>query len=219
MVALAQPVGAQPAQRPAHKPAPPIAVQPLQPPSPSAGESQRPPQQKPSAANQPAGNEQRGTEDRPVVVKVLPSEKTETERAQEQHDRFEKSSSDWWIVRLTGALALVGILQFLALIGQAIVFRIQANALRESVDLTREVSGHQERDMRASIAEASRAATAMDKVVTSIQTMTDEQREFWQRQMRAYVFIQTINIFNVAAPPTPTPDGQQVRWTPIVRQS
>jgi hypothetical protein len=107
-------------------------------------------------------------------------------------------------------------LQFAALIGQAIVFRVQAKALGESVNLTREISGHQERDMRASITEASRAAMAMEKVASGIAAsventskMAEDQRDFWSRQMRAYVFVQTINIYNVAGPPSPTPSGQQ----------
>jgi hypothetical protein len=167
-----------------------------QPPSPNAGEGQRPPQEQPRRAPQPSPPEQRGTEDSPLIVKALPTEKTAEERAQEKQDRDDKASADWWLVRLTGALALVGILQFLALIGQAIVFRIQAKALRESVDLTRDVAGRQERDMHASITEAGRAAGAMERIANeiaaSVQTTTQmatDQRDFWQRQMRAYISI------------------------------
>jgi hypothetical protein len=164
--------------------APPHA---LQPPSPSAAKVQRPPQHKGGATQQAASPEQHGSEERPLIVKVLPTEKTEDERAQETADRTDKSSADWWLVRLTGALAGVGILQFLALIGQAIVFRVQANALRESVDLTREVAGRQERDMQASITEAGRSAGAMEHVADGIAKMADDQREFWKLQMRPYI--------------------------------
>jgi hypothetical protein len=169
---------------------------PSQPPSPSAGELGSHQAPKPGTGQQPSAAEERGTQDHPVIVKILPAEKTEVERAQEQQDRFDKSSADWWLIRLTGALAFVGILQFAALIGQAIVFRVQAKALRESVNLTREISGHQERDMRASITEASRAAMAMERIANeiaaSVQTTTQmatDQRDFWQRQMRAYISI------------------------------
>jgi hypothetical protein len=189
---------------------------PSQPPSPGATELGNHQKPKPGSDQEPSTAKERGTQDHPVIVKVLSAEKTDAERAQEQQDRLDKSSADWWLIRLTGALAFVGILQFAALIGQAIVFRVQAKALRESVNLTREISGHQERDMRASITEAGRAAVAMEQVASGIAAsventnrMAEDQRNFWSRQMRAYVFVQTINIYNVADPPTPTPSGQQ----------
>jgi hypothetical protein len=96
ILAASVPVNAQ--QRPSHKPTPPAAV-PLQPPIPSSAEAQKPPQNESSTTQQPANPQQRGTEDRPVVVKVLPSEKTTEERAQEAADRSDKSSADWWLVR------------------------------------------------------------------------------------------------------------------------
>jgi hypothetical protein len=150
----------------------------------------QPPQREGSATQQAASPEQRGSEDHPVVVKVLPAEKTAEERAQEQHDRSDKSSADWWLIRLTGALAFVGILQFAALIVQAIVFRVQATALRESVDLTRNIADRQERDMRDSITEAARAATAMRDVAEAAQISANAAQraaETPQRVERAYV--------------------------------
>lgn len=71
--------------------------------------------------------------------------------------------------------------------------------------------------MRKSITEAAHAARAMDRVATGIATsventarMAGDQRDFWSRQMRAYIFVQTASILNVADPPTPTPPGQQL---------
>jgi hypothetical protein len=141
------------------------------------------------ASQQSTTSEQRGTEEHPVVVKVIPTEKTAEERAVEEKDRTDKSSSDWWLVGMTGILALVGT-------GQGIVFAFQAIKLRDSVNITRQISSQQERDMHSSISEASRAAVAMERVATGIAASVENtrqlgemQRDFWQRQMRAYLSV------------------------------
>lgn len=126
-----------------------------------------------------------------------------------QTDAEQRSPPDWWLAIFTAGLVIVGILQLF-------VFGRQAGQLRRSVDLTRDIARHQERDMRASIDEASRSAAAMERVAAGIadsvantRALMDTQREFWQRQMRAYVFLQTADIFNVADPPTPLKEGDQ----------
>jgi hypothetical protein len=60
-----------------------------------------------------------------------------------------------------------------------------------------DVAADQSRDMQNSIAEASRAAAAMEKVAEGIaqtvetnKTVLDTQRDFWRRQMRAYVSVE-----------------------------
>jgi hypothetical protein len=105
----------------------------LQPPAPSTAKRGRLQQDQPTTSEQPSDAEQRGTQDRPVVVKVLPAEKTEAERAQERADHDEKAAADWWMEILTAALVGVGTLQLLAFIGQIIVFILQATRLRDSV--------------------------------------------------------------------------------------
>ncbi len=170
---------------------------PLQPPTPSGGHLEtRPPPNYPGTPDQPSQAEQRGTEDRPAIVKILPAEKSEAERSQEQQDRLDKASADRWMIRLTGALAIVGVLQFAALIVQARVFFVQARALRDSVDLTRKVASQQERDMHASITEANRAATAMEGVAAAMTTsvantrqLIETQRQYAKAQMRAYLSV------------------------------
>jgi hypothetical protein len=188
-------VGAEPNLVTVPQPIPPL-FGPLQPPSPRAAE--QPPQNETGTPQQPPTAEQSGTENNPAIVRALPSEKTAEERAQQKADHDEKAADDWRMFILTGALVGVGILQFLALIGQAIVFGIQAKRLRESVGLTRDIANRQEADMRASITEAGRAAVAMERVAdgigTSVETtakMAADQREFWQQQMRAYLAIIT----------------------------
>jgi hypothetical protein len=200
-------------QQPARKPVPPATA--LQPTAPSAALKGNPPLNNPTNTEQPSQPEQRGTEDRPVVVKVLPTEKTTAERTQQERERQQRETSDKRIFWLTVALVAVGGLQFIALIVQAVVFGVQARRLRQSVDLTRNIATQQQQDMAASIAQASRAATAMEEVAAGIsantentRTLIDRQREFAISQMRAYVFIQTGDIVNVAEPPQPTPPGQ-----------
>jgi hypothetical protein len=165
-------------------PTAPLIV-PSQPPPPSAREEIQSPDNKPSASQQPATDEQRGTERRPAVVKILPAEKTADERAQEQRDRKAKSSADWWIIRLTGALALVGILQFLALIGQGVVFAVQAIRLRDSIDLTRDIAGRQERDMQQLIGVArdnAAAATAQADAMAGLRAASEAQERVMREQ-------------------------------------
>jgi hypothetical protein len=86
-----------------------------------------------------------------------------------------------------------------------------------------ESSEAQGRHLEKSIAEASRSAAAMEQVATSlaltaastvenmktIREMTERQRDFTQRQMRAYVFVQNGEIFNVAEPLIPIPEGER----------
>jgi hypothetical protein len=75
--------------------------------------------------------------------------------------------------------------------------------LRESVDLTRNISDRQERDMRASITEAGRAAGAMEKVARPlaetaasalentaiVKEMSERQARLASMQLRAYVSV------------------------------
>lgn len=107
-------------------------------------------------------------------------------RADNNEDGSSKSSPDWWF---NGGLILVGLLQLY-------VFGKQAQRLKQSVDLTREIANRQEGDMRASIAESARAATAMEGVaagiaasVTNARELMDTQRQFGKLQMRPYISV------------------------------
>jgi len=68
-------------------------------------------------------------------------------------------SGDWWLVIFTGMLALIGFLQLL-------VFGDQAIQLRRTV----QTALGQSEDMKKTIAEASRSATAMEEVAKHIET-------------------------------------------------
>src|SRR5690242_4569432 len=92
------------------------------------------PATKPSQPKQPAasGHQQsptheRGSEQSPVVVKVLPPVKTKEEIAKDQAKDVDQSSANWWMVRLTGAIVFVGCVQ-------TIVFWVQARRLKQTID-------------------------------------------------------------------------------------
>src|SRR6202790_3419909 len=86
----------------------------------SWGQSKQP---SPKASQQKATQQERGTEDSPVVVKVLPAEKPKDELARE----IEKQDADRQLVKLTGDLAhytqlLFWATGFLALVTGGLVY-------------------------------------------------------------------------------------------------
>jgi hypothetical protein len=92
----------------------------------TAQSSPETPKQKTPNPQQTAPADQRGTEQLPAVVKILPTPKTAEETEADRKERAEKADSDWALVKLTGALAIVGALQLL-------VFGYQAWKLRQTV--------------------------------------------------------------------------------------
>jgi hypothetical protein len=116
------------------------------------------PESKSQQPQQATTTDQRGTQDSPIVVKVLPSPKTPEETAQEKKDRDAKAANDGNLVILTGVLAFVGFCQLL-------VYGYQAKKLRETV----ESAGEQAEAMERHIGEAARSANAMEEIATRIQ--------------------------------------------------
>jgi hypothetical protein len=103
--------------------------------------SQQPPPAKGKSGQpqQPSMTDQRGTQQTPLVVKVLPIPKTNEEEAQEAKERNEKEALDRRITDATDniayfnkILAAVAVLQFLALIFQAWMLRRTVNTSRAS---------------------------------------------------------------------------------------
>ena len=70
----------------------------------------------------------------------------------------QQKTSDWWIVILTGVLAVIAL-------GQLGVYLYQAIKLRETV----RAAGEQSEAMERHIGEASRSADAMEKIATTIE--------------------------------------------------
>jgi len=131
----------------------------LQQPGPGSRKVSKPEQQQSPSSQQTAATDQRGTEQSPLVVKTIPPLKTQEEATQEAKDRNDKSANDRHVVWLTGALVLIGFLQFL-------VYAYQAKKLRETV----ESSGEQAEAMERHIGEASRSADAMEEIAKTIES-------------------------------------------------
>jgi hypothetical protein len=154
-------------------------------PIPRFAEIRSPPEPHSEQAAQNSQGEPRGTMDAPLVVKVLPSPKTAQEAAEEAQDREEKTSTDRRLMIFTGLLVIVGI-------GQGIVFAWQRWQLKKTVA----IASDQSIDMKHSIAEATRAAGAMEEVAKHVaisakaaQESVATVRDATSRQMRAYLAV------------------------------
>lgn len=139
-------------------------------------------------------NNERGTEQSPIFVQVLPPTKTNDEASKRKTQELGQSSTDWWMVWLTGAIVFIGALQ-------TVVFGIQASRLKQTIKKMDEIATAQTSDVRASILEATRAATAMEGVAGSLaestqavqksliitREMVDTQKFVFTLQNRAYL--------------------------------
>jgi hypothetical protein len=120
------------------------------------------------STQRPAKNEQRGTEESPLVVEVTRSTKNDAETTQEANDRKEKSANDRHLVIGTFILGAVGVLQLL-------VFGYQAIQLRKTVVAA---SGQSEAMERAIVHIGSSAEAAK----ASVEAM-QRQRGVMQEQL------------------------------------
>jgi hypothetical protein len=107
---------------------------------------------------------------------------------------------------------------------QLVVFGMQGNYLRQTIEKMGQLAEGQSTEIQASIAQAARAAVAMDHVgrqaevsATAAARTVGTMREFMTRHMRAYVFVHTASIHNVADPPDFGPNGKEpppgaIKW-------
>jgi hypothetical protein len=102
----------------------------------SWGQSQRksPPREETKATQQSTAIDQRGTEQSPAIVKIIPTPKTAEETETDRKEREDKNKSDWWLVKLTGALAIIGALQLFVFGYQAIQLKRTVIATKEAAD-------------------------------------------------------------------------------------
>lgn len=115
-------------------------------PSPNAGIAKsNPPQNKATHSAQPNKTDQRGTEETPVIIKISPAQKSETETAEDAKERQEKAELDRKLVDFnrdlayyTKVLAWVAGLQFLALVGQVIFLRLAFRESKRAADIARD---------------------------------------------------------------------------------
>jgi hypothetical protein len=89
--------------------------------------SSQQPQRQPSSSGQPATPDQRGTDISPLIVKLAPTPESQTEATKRANEQQDQSSSNWWLVRATVLLAVIGLMQ----LG---VFGLQARRLRQTVE-------------------------------------------------------------------------------------
>ncbi|HLK47280.1 MAG TPA: hypothetical protein VKT49_04045 [Bryobacteraceae bacterium] len=108
----------------------------------------------------------------------------------------DQSPSNWWMVKLTGLIALI----YLA---QLVVFGLQARRLKQTVEKMDEIARGQSADIQASITQATRAAVAMEGVAISMaenaesmrlgvainREIADRQKIVTELQSRAYLVV------------------------------
>lgn len=89
-------------------------------------------------------SDMRGTDKSPLVIKVIPDQKTEYDGPSEERRRQEQTETIFWNRAQIG----VGVIQFFVLVVQAFVFGTQARRLRETVE---QMKTSEERQLRAYI--------------------------------------------------------------------
>jgi hypothetical protein len=90
----------------------------------------------PSTQSQQSTNpDQRGTEQSPFVVKVIPTPPTPEEANHLAAQESDKSNADWWLVKFNGGLVLVGVLQLVVF---GLVFGFQGVQLKRTVVATKQ---------------------------------------------------------------------------------
>jgi hypothetical protein len=97
------------------------------------------PEQKTTTTPRQTRDDNRGSDERPLTVKVFQPPKSEEETTADRQERAEKQEADRWLVRLTGILGFIGVLQLIA-------FIIQARRLGQTVDVMKATA---ERQLRA----------------------------------------------------------------------
>ena len=107
------------------------------PPTPSAAVTDQPPQEPAADIKQNPYKDQYGTSGFPFYIKVVPTPKTQKETKEDQDDRDEKTTADWWMVRLTAILAFVSIVQ-------GYIFALQANRLKNTITTMNKIANSQD---------------------------------------------------------------------------
>jgi hypothetical protein len=142
-----------------------------------------------------ADDNPRGTVKSPVVVRLLPSPQTGDEPTIVQ-SKGGNQSTDWWMFGITLIIALIGAIQ-------TRVFWIQAQRLEETIDKMEEISSRQTADIQASLAETTKAASAMQRIAESMaisvesvkvsvginREIADRQKLITELQSRAYLTV------------------------------
>jgi hypothetical protein len=128
----------------------------------------------------------------PVIVKVLPTEKSPEQLAQEKRDRDDRRASDQETNNTNHMVLLIGLLQLFVFALQLAAFIYQGVKLNQTV----KAAGEQSRDLKRSVDEANRAATAMEGMATAMKANVAEvteafalQKVAFKYQLRAFVSV------------------------------
>lgn len=124
----------------------------------------------------------------PSTVEDIAPTKRSSENDESTQKEDGKTTADWWMVKLTGALICVGLLQ-------AGVFWIQAARLKQTVDKMDEIDTRQTANVIASITQATRAATAMERLAEASITQAGVAKAVLDRERifnRPFLMIKAI---------------------------
>jgi hypothetical protein len=141
-----------------------------QPPTPSPTKSGQHPQQQSAPSKQPPATDKRGTDDSPLLIKVLPAQKTQEEAAEEKAQKDREASTNRLTLIFTGIAAVIAMFQL-------IVFGYQALMLKRTINTMERISADQTKDTRDSIGVSTRAAKAMEETSGAIATSIEVIRQ------------------------------------------
>jgi len=134
-------------------------------PTPTPSEKSSPQQEETQSTTQQTAADQRGTEQSPLIVKTLPTPKTEEEAERERQEYKEKTATNRelatftkWLAYFTGGLVVVAALQFFTLFWEARLLRKSlatskqaADAAKQSVEIAAQTVGTMQAQDRAYI--------------------------------------------------------------------
>ena len=99
------------------------------PPSPSPTEASQNPENPTKPTDKPTSKEERGTENLPIFIKILPTSEAQTKPDETANNQQDDSPSDWWLVVPTISIAVIAAIQTL-------VFGWQGIQLKRTVEAT-----------------------------------------------------------------------------------
>jgi hypothetical protein len=146
-----------------------IASATSQPPVPTPALKSTKPQKPTTNSQEQSTANERGTDKSPVFVRVLPATKTQEEAADDKAKDLDQSSANWWMVRLTGGVVFIGLIQ-------TFVFWLQAVRLKQSIEKMDAIAAGQTDDIRASIGQATRSAAAMEQMAVSLSAQVGQMK-------------------------------------------
>jgi hypothetical protein len=97
-----------------------------------------PPRDEAKTAQQATATDQRGTEQSPAIVKIIPTPKTAEEAEADRREKEQKDTNDIRLVVFTGLLFGVGFLQLLVFGWQGIQLKRSVSAAKEATNLARQ---------------------------------------------------------------------------------